>query len=86
MRRKDLDGKYPYEIEPELKPGEYARALDPSKGLWVVRAPNGDIAALRASAHQIVEHEDGTLTVSPSIQFETGHRWHGYLKGGVWSI
>ena len=88
MRRKDLDGKYPYEIEPELQPGDYAYALNeinPPHQLWIMKAPNGDLGSLRGSVHQIVEHDDGTLTVSPSIQFETGQRWHGYLKAGIWS-
>ena len=85
MRRKDLDGKYPHEIEPELAPGDYAYALDPGKGLWIVRAPNGDEGSLlQGRGHEVVEHEDGTITVSPSIQFETGQRWHGYLKAGKW--
>ena len=82
MRRRDLDGKYPYEIEPNLEPGDYASSIH---GLWCVRAPNGDQGSLRPSVHTIVENEDGTITVSPSIQFETGQRYHGYLKAGVWS-
>ena len=82
MRRKDLDGKYPYEIEPHLQPGDYASSV---YGLWCLRAPNGDAGTLKPSVHTIIEHEDGTLTVSPSIQFETGQRWHGYLKNGNWS-
>lgn len=82
MRRMDLDGKYPIEIEPELKPGEYAKSVH---GLWCLRAPNGDSGTLKPSIHQIIENSDGTLTVSPSIQCETGQRWHGYLKAGIWT-
>jgi hypothetical protein len=37
------------------------------------------------AGHDIVEHEDGTITVSPSILI---HRhdgeWHGYLEKGIW--
>jgi hypothetical protein len=81
MRRKDLDELLPIDMEPLLNPGDYAKF----KTLWVMRAPNGDLGTLRSSNHQIVEHEDGTITVSPSIQFETGNRYHGYLKAGIWS-
>jgi hypothetical protein len=39
----------------------------------------------RLSGHQVVEHEDGTITVSPSILTGRGERqWHGYLEHGVW--
>jgi len=82
MRRKELDGKYPFEIEPLLQPGDYAKSIH---GLWCIVAPNGDSGTLKESIHQVVEHDDGTITVSPSIQFETGQRYHGYLKAGVWS-
>jgi hypothetical protein len=36
--------------------------------------------------HTIVEHEDGTITVSPSILVTGSHgkQWHGYLERGVW--
>ena len=39
--------------------------------------------------HKVAEHEDGTITVSPSI-LTTGHDTgkaitkHGYLEKGVW--
>lgn len=85
VRRRDLDGKYPYEIEGGLLPGEYAKCREEfNPALWVVRAPNGDIGSLSVRVHQITEHDNGTITVSPSIQFLTGDRWHGYLKAGVW--
>lgn len=31
---------------------------------------------------RIVEHEDGTITVTPSIMDPGG--WHGFLERGVW--
>lgn len=56
-------------------------------GAWVWRAttPNGMHADLQA--HEVVEHDDGTITVSPSILTwqEHGEQWHGYLRRGVWS-
>jgi len=43
----------------------------------------------RLAKHQVTEHEDGSITASPSILLE-GH-WdgkpmtkHGYLERGVW--
>lgn len=70
-----------------LKSGEYGKHfLD---GKWYCRAPqvNGFYAGAGClSAHTVVEHEDSTITVSPSILI-TGHygrQWHGYLERGVW--
>lgn len=40
--------------------------------------------------HAVTEHEDGTITVDPSIWCQAGgedHRqpcWHGHLVNGVW--
>lgn len=33
--------------------------------------------------HTVTEHEDGTITVSPSI-FDAPDGWHGFLERGVW--
>lgn len=84
MRRKDLDGKEPYEIEPLLNNGDYAKSK--YNGLWCIRAPNGDQGSLKDSVHTIIENTDGTITVSPSIQFLTGNRYHGFLRNGEWSL
>lgn len=47
-------------------------------------APEGFFANL--SRHEVVEHEDGTITVTPSILIRAGAlgEWHGYLERGVW--
>ncbi len=69
-----------------LEPGEYGK--DP-KGNWFCRVPAvpGKYFGVGGlGKHTIVEHEDGTITVSPSILC-TGHHgatWHGYLEHGVW--
>lgn len=68
-------------------PGEYGRIA----GVWVACTPNGHLGNL--SAHEVVEHDDGTITVSPSILITLpqggGHveptLWHGYLRRGEWS-
>lgn len=69
-----------------LNAGEYAKV----KGVWYAETPNGECANL--AAHQVIEHEDGTITVSPSIlvsiHFNDGRPpkelWHGFLERGVW--
>lgn len=60
--------------------GDYGR--DPS-GEWWARAP-GLRAAGALSNHEVVEHEDGTITVAPSILMEAETSFHGYLERGVW--
>jgi hypothetical protein len=62
-----------------LQPGDYVKFYGKR---WGLMAPNGDEGCL--GTHTVLEHEDGSITVSPSIQFETGQRWHGYLENGVW--
>lgn len=73
---------------PDLQPGEYHRL---GKTLWMMKAPNGEEGAIDQTKHTVVEHEDGTITVSPSILIYPhrtidGHTpgWHGYLERGIW--
>ena len=73
---------YPHEVESQMEPGDYAKVCQGQ--LWCCRAPNGDQGCVRSTSHKIVEHGDGTITVSPSIQFMTGEGWHGYLERGIW--
>lgn len=64
-----------------LSEGEYAK--HPTLGIWFCCSPNGHMGNL--SRHGIVENEDGTITVTPSIGI--GHNnelWHGYLEHGIW--
>lgn len=62
-------------------PGDYG--LD-SEGAWQGMTPNGHAGNL--GDHEVTEHDDGTITVSPSILVSdgTGDLWHGYLERGVW--
>jgi hypothetical protein len=63
-----------------LKDGDYGKDLD---GLWYCRAPGCRLGCLRN--HQVTEHEDGTITVSPSILIDDDRsKWHGFLEKGVW--
>ena len=65
----------------ELRPGEYGFW----RGRWWCKTPNGLGGAL--SGHEVIEHDDGTITVSPSIlvkQGTDGPEWHGFLERGEW--
>ena len=87
---------------PNLKPGDYGRT-DPAKMpqsvpegfrtlYWQICAPNGHHGCLDPKIHTIVEHEDGTITVSPSILIQWSRDqgktyeqlWHGFIERGVW--
>ncbi len=65
-----------------LNHGEYGQS---ESGIWYVRPPGGyHMGSLEA--HTVTEHDDGTITVSPSIlldDWEFG-KWHGYLIKGEW--
>ena len=55
---------------------------------WFCTTPNG--LAGNLSAHQVEEHEDGTISVTPSILVTSGSKqadpsWHGFLKRGIWT-
>lgn len=56
-------------------------------GIWWLYHPGCGVSNL--ANHQITEHEDRTITVSPSI-LTTGHdsgkptTVHGYLERGIW--
>lgn len=81
-----MNGKRIYPDAADLhwlpEPGEYGR--HPATGTWYARTPNGHAVDLRK--HSVVEHDDGTITVSPSILVSdwSGPLWHGYLERGVW--
>ena len=83
---------YPEGGRLKLAPGDYGR--DPQDGdAWHARPPKMfDCHPLSGSlaGHEVVEHEDGTITVSPSILIEYPWggtqqiSWHGFLERGVW--
>ncbi len=49
---------------------------------WLCCDPVGHLGDLRK--HAVTEHEDGTITVSPSILIKGRTTWHGYLERGIW--
>lgn len=71
--------------ERHLQAGEYGKdALD---GFWRARPPETELVA-NLGKHEVTEHEDGTITVSPSIGVHQSNvgTWHGYLERGVWRL
>ena len=63
-------------------PGSYMKVDYDGKDELYIVDPRGEIG--RISTHTITWHEDGTVTVSPSIApYEPGG-WHGYLEHGIW--
>jgi len=65
--------------------GEYGKVLE-LEGVWMCRVPATGFGSGTLGNHQVTEHEDGTITVSPSILSygHDGKQWHGYLERGVW--
>jgi hypothetical protein len=78
-KRRDLgEGEYALEM------GEYGKN---SEGKWFCRPPVKGYGVGSLGKHTITEHDDGTITVSPSILFynrDGSPGWHGYLERGVW--
>lgn len=66
-----------------LELGEYGKD---EEGMWWAHVPAAGFSMARISLHDVVEHEDGTITVSPSILMDRGNgqQWHGYLERGIW--
>jgi hypothetical protein len=73
-----------YEAMKAIPDGGWAYIID----RWYVRCPGSPFAA-DLSKHEVVDHGDGTITVSPSILyevpgFEPPYSYHGFLERGVW--
>ena len=64
-----------------LASGDYGKDVN---GDWLARSPKGHHGNLRN--HTVIEHDDKTITVSPSILIKEikGSSYHGYLEKGIW--
>jgi hypothetical protein len=53
---------------------------------WFVRCMMDSVIGRLGPDHTVTEHEDGTITVSPSILDERPGcgTYHGWLERGVW--
>lgn len=79
-----------------IKPGDYW--FDYELGYFLVCPPKldfeGNIILGTLRNHSVVEHEDGTISVSPSIfiggTFGSENKaielFHGFLEHGVWRL
>jgi hypothetical protein len=72
-----------------VEPGMYGKNV---AGEWFMRVPAPGFGTGSLRKHEVVEHEDGTITVSPSIlcwghwdeTTQSHKQWHGYLERGIW--
>ncbi|KKM92252.1 hypothetical protein LCGC14_1220330 [marine sediment metagenome] len=64
-----------------LSQGDYGQQIN---GEWFARPPNCHTGSLKN--HEVTEHDDGTITVNPSIFIcdDENELYHGYLKHGEW--
>lgn len=74
-----MQGRRIWDANPQWQPGDYGMMF----GQWYACTPSNLLASLLN--HEVVEHEDHTITVSPSILVTARTRsWHGYLERGIW--
>lgn len=87
-RRVDFYPAFPH--DDKGRPGDYCK-LPPEvadvypgcEWVWLAVDPTGGALAITPKHHTVEEHDDGTITVSPSIVAPSG--WHGFLRAGTWS-
>lgn len=82
VREAENDALWPPDVR-GFANGDYALV----RGQVWFRDPVGNVG--RVGHHTITEHEDGTITVDPSI-LDTGGEpgdepFHGWLRRGVWT-
>lgn len=51
-------------------------------GIWHIYHPDAGLGSL--SKHNVIEFNDGTISVTPSIRIKGENEVHGYLKKGMW--
>ncbi len=67
-----------------LEPGDYGKDLTGKWWCMPPRGVNGPAAGGCLVNHTVTEHEDGTITVSPSILLPGACTYHGFLEHGQW--
>lgn len=71
-------------------PAHYGRATNRTvvgnrAGWWQITTPDDCQISLNPQVHTVTEHEDGTISVRPSIDNSKMYKggWHGWLIRGV---
>jgi hypothetical protein len=77
------------------EPGAYGRTMLPAQeladhprlGWWEVTAPDGTQGSINPEKHQVIEHADGSITITPSLDYSKlrSGGWHGYLTRGIFT-
>jgi hypothetical protein len=70
----------------QSEPGDYGFQDWTGQRELYIRDPFGVVG--RITSHTVTEHEDGTVTVDPSIAPPDGAEpgaFHGWLRRGVWT-
>lgn len=84
MRGRRLPDRAGFKLD-GLERGDYVKVMYDGRSEWYCLAPAiGGGAVGNLNNHDITEHEDGTITVSPSILIHGQDGWHGYLTKGTW--
>lgn len=68
----------------DLDPGDYCLRPKASGEQWWFRCPDGSGPTRVDDRWKVTEHEDGTITVEPSIDLSPDG-YHGHLIAGVWT-
>lgn len=85
---------------PQCSPGSYMKVTTRTGSvMWFIVDPLGAPGTIVKQHHQVEEHEDGTITVLPSLDHQRDgydHEsfaamitkypfgWHGWLEHGIW--
>ncbi len=72
-----------------IEKGDFGKESTDIGWHWYGRVPSNQLTSYGIcdlSKHEVTEHEDQTITVSPSILTwdGKGNQWHGFLEHGVW--
>lgn len=54
------------------------------RATYFIRTPGGDVGQLHKSTHKVTEHENGTITVEPTLVMPRG--WFGSLSEGIFEV
>ncbi len=87
MSRRSIQGRrrpdnWDY-LAADAQPGDYGWHDWTGHRYLVVLDPDGAVGSL-GPGHTVTEHEDGTVSATPSIDDTDRSGWHGWLTNGYW--